>query len=855
MSVYASPRCGKSCAQPVKPADVYAGGTTSKTSWREEVQGRVHWFPGPFEDFLDDLVPCSVPCTLNDDISNAFDGYRPGKGKEIPSYPGLNAGLNALVKSFGDRKFVFYDTHGSSMSFPFETFAEQHAISYPDLCASWPGETIPKEAFEKKNKKNKKGEEKTDDEINLAWQQVALIGEVKAELKDNPFPRRGKVHADTVVKLARCARNLLLANGLLATFVLGIYETMLHVVRFDHSSAIVSPAIDFKEDPRLLQRFLWHLTHPVVGDSIVGCDPTVRRLTSVDREWVARSLKDAGVENVEAELKEFYNGRRMEVPHGTNGASTPYICYRLLDVNARLFSRATTVWLTLEDTRLSGPDGTLVDQVPPPSTRIRIMKEAWRQLVRKPESAFYDRLAARIPDSERRGLAKLVCGGDLGELEVQRWEKTSPKASKYMQGQRDLRLCSDTGEVPLGTPCNLPYPQHQTFSWAVGLDPEWTYRERSHMRFVIDVVGRPITRARNTKQVVTALRDAIIGHRLAWEKAGVLHRDVSLGNILIVDEEGGEHSFEGFLHDFDYSAMTPDAASEMPVDDLPLPDDPVESNGDGMETIDVGAAPPDDQRKERTGTYHFMAIEILLGRVVHCVHHDLESFYWVLLWILVRHTEHNFSIKEAQAVFEFGNERVGIKAKKYWLDTDLDRFNIPKNSPLMKLLVDFSDLVLKGTPNKFAKPVPLTYDAVLSLFDTALAAPGWPDDDIKACTWFGGPGRSVVQGMMSDNLDNKPIAAPSKTGSRSEIKPPPDNTETRAVRSKRRSEVVERGPSQTEAGSSSQTTGNSFKRRRTAGSRAGSSGTVARSGSNVRSTGHAGSRSGLRSQTPRSQQS
>ena len=37
--------------------------------------------------------------------------------------------------------------------------------------------------------------------------------------------------------------------------------------------------------------------------------------------------------------------------------------------------------------------------------------------------------------------------------------------------------------------------------------------------------------------------------------AGVLHRDVSVGNILIVDNPE-PNSFKGFIHDFDYSSMT-----------------------------------------------------------------------------------------------------------------------------------------------------------------------------------------------------------------------------------------------------------------------------------------------------------
>ncbi len=42
--------------------------------------------------------------------------------------------------------------------------------------------------------------------------------------------------------------------------------------------------------------------------------------------------------------------------------------------------------------------------------------------------------------------------------------------------------------------------------------------------------------------------------KFLWEKARIFHRDVSVGNILIVEKEGSR-PFTGFLHDFDYSSM------------------------------------------------------------------------------------------------------------------------------------------------------------------------------------------------------------------------------------------------------------------------------------------------------------
>ena len=48
--------------------------------------------------------------------------------------------------------------------------------------------------------------------------------------------------------------------------------------------------------------------------------------------------------------------------------------------------------------------------------------------------------------------------------------------------------------------------------------------------------------------------------------AGILHRDISIGNILIVDDILTKTSCGGFLHDFDFSTMS----REAPTEDLSL---------------------------------------------------------------------------------------------------------------------------------------------------------------------------------------------------------------------------------------------------------------------------------------------
>ncbi|RPD54811.1 hypothetical protein L226DRAFT_515198 [Lentinus tigrinus ALCF2SS1-7] len=767
--------CSCSCS-----SDVHTQKAAAAASWRAEITGRIHFFPGQFDQYIDDLVPASKAYRPARDISDAFSLYSPEKGREVDSYPGLITGMEKLVSRFGaTEKLFFYDTHETRMYFPFSEFVEPNSWTYPDVSVSFPGKPIAPDVLK-----------------TSPWQHIAMIIEAKPTRDDDPYLREGEVNAATAVQSARNARNLLLAHGFLSAFVIGFYGDIVRVIKYDHTSALVSPAFPIHQHPEYLQRFLWHFTHPASRTvPVAGADPTTRRLTEDDHTWVTEQLRIAGVPDLTNELKEFYKGRRVLVPSGADGtAMRPFILYRLLDVNSRLFSRATMVWHTIEDTRILGPNERLIDEPHGVKPKQRILKEAWRQVVRQPEETFYKRLSDKISDEDWSGLPKLVCGGDLGQLDVLEWERSTADVS-IMDEKRDLRLPSAprahtsaaspaAGGASKGKGREAPsyphrYPQHQTFSWAIGSDTKWTYRERSHMRLVIDNVGRSLERATSTEELVCALRDAVKGHKLAFEKAGVLHRDISVGNILIVDEtEDGK--FVGFIHDFDYSAMTDIA----PGDEMPELSAAETMDDDGLETTgSVIITYKKDERKERTGTYYFIAMEILDGGVVvHGVHHDLESIYWVLVWIVLRHTIHNLSVEDAQAVFVFGKDSLSWSAKHYWLQKQVDRFDIPGNKPLVKLLRDMAMLVARNVGSKFNKPEPMTYDAVIDLFDEALASPGWPAKDFVVCKWLAKAHTTGVPGVVHDPCSKpKPSPPSKKIGSRNprshaENMPPPSET-------------------------------------------------------------------------------
>ncbi|KAF8498372.1 hypothetical protein BU17DRAFT_72339 [Hysterangium stoloniferum] len=136
-------------------------------------------------------------------------------------------------------------------------------------------------------------------------------------------------------------------------------------------------------------------------------------------------------------------------------------------------------------------------------------------------------------------------------------------------------------------------------------------RRLQHYRLVLNEIGRSLTDFRNTKEMVTAVRDAIIAHGDAYDKAEILHRDISSGNILITQTGGG------LLIDWDLCKK--------------------------LQHIRQGQG-----HIERTGTWQFMAARLLViptdGElpVIPDRADDLESFFYVIVWIALRCTEHSF---------------------------------------------------------------------------------------------------------------------------------------------------------------------------------------------------------------------
>ncbi|EED78182.1 predicted protein [Postia placenta Mad-698-R] len=139
---------------------------------------------------------------------------------------------------------------------------------------------------------------------------------------------------------------------------------------------------------------------------------------------------------------------------------------------------------------------------------------------------------------------------------------------------------------------------------------------RVHYRIVFSEVYRPLETYGHSLDMVEVICDALKAHRDAWEKADVLHRDISDGNVMIQDtfDENGCLQIGGILNDWDLAKFKSELEN-----------------------------PP--SRRQRSGTWQFMSAFILSfpEQKKHTVSDDLESFVHLTNWLVLKWHLHHFS--------------------------------------------------------------------------------------------------------------------------------------------------------------------------------------------------------------------
>ncbi|KAL0953962.1 hypothetical protein HGRIS_005122 [Hohenbuehelia grisea] len=208
--------------------------------------------------------------------------------------------------------------------------------------------------------------------------------------------------------------------------------------------------------------------------------------------------------------------------------------------------------------------------------KVAFLKDMWRSPAMTPEVDTLKKLLA----ANCRHVPTYVCGGDLPD----QLTKT---------------------------------PDFVNYDWNLN-GTEDPITRRVHCRFVVKEVGKPLQVIRSSRALLRVTLDALLGHHDAVVKCNILHRDISAGNILIV-EEGDQQ--RGLLIDWDLS----------------------------KDISQIKAVPA--RLADRTGTWQFMSVRLLLFPYkMHELHDDLESFVYVVVFIALRCLGHSADQNACQLI-------------------------------------------------------------------------------------------------------------------------------------------------------------------------------------------------------------
>ncbi|KAI0701130.1 hypothetical protein C8T65DRAFT_741826 [Cerioporus squamosus] len=400
-----------------------------------------------------------------------------------------------------------------------------------------------------------------------------------------------------------------------------VYKDRARLLYFERQGALVSEPFQYGTRKHLtLHTFFWRIAH--MSREELGLDPTV---LPADPEDVKDMLAYAPIAPTDYIEKQIYHAlsvdpKRPEDPPTSSQwpayqmtmCGKRYIIARPMFASPALYGRCTRGYLAYD---IEGK-------------AVRFMKDSWRLDLERvqPEHKVYERL-------QNRGVAFVAtCLAHEDVPSNGAWQRTTVHS--------------------LLSP---PRPA------------------RGHYRLLIKEVCRPLTDFADFAELTALMCFAIIAHRQAWEKAGILHRDISVSNILIVEEGRGKVVRTAILSDWDLCKYKEEMSKDMK------------------------ARTPD-----RTGTWYFRsALSLLFPRRPYRLADDIESFVHVYHYCVLRFHETNKTktlCNYVESVYDFVEVReadgahVGSETKLEHMCSPTPQIIPTKNQTLKAFLTDIAKL-------------------------------------------------------------------------------------------------------------------------------------------------------------------
>ncbi|KAI0359642.1 hypothetical protein OH77DRAFT_1518030 [Trametes cingulata] len=343
------------------------------------------------------------------------------------------------------------------------------------------------------------------------------------------------------------------------------------IVRVDRSGLFATKKIDYRAEGNKLAVFLWRYSR--LSAALRGHDTTAVRLEpdSPEAQRMRDRVKTVAPDDYVAQafknlLDEEWAWWKLTVPDEVDATKSRVFLVAKPHFQAPgVVGRATRGHIALEATPGAGDD-------------FVYLKDAWRVVVDTIQKEGV--VLEKLRENDVPHVPTLVCHGDIaGQRTVSQavWPKYHP-----------------------GEECKL--------------------KEHQHYRLVVKEVGKPLDQFENGYELVLALWCCITAHAQAYE-IGVIHRDISAGNLLLYK---GEDGWEGLLNDWELSKELDQQTEE-------------------------------GRQPDRTGTWQFMSARALNNHTKTIVVQDeLESFFHVLIYLAIRLLPHNCEESEVpQLLYDY----------------------------------------------------------------------------------------------------------------------------------------------------------------------------------------------------------
>ncbi|KAL7277796.1 hypothetical protein ACG7TL_008739 [Trametes sanguinea] len=474
------------------------------------------------------------------------------------------------------------------------------------------------------------------------WASVEVFIECKPNHNYDPYDDSTK----TGFPFAEDRRNAL---GQISTYASRVFEyqqlthhfgvvllgTWARLGRWDRSGVVFSSVFDYKQEPAKLVRFFYRVAH--ASAEARGHDPTATRVVKGSEDykilqgWAAKAqayAEDPSLAQKDYVGKQFVDSLnkarawwRLRVADDKHGVKD-FLVGKPTFAAPGVVGRGTRGYIALS--------------ISDPGTPFVYLKDCWRVVHDRSElegdilSNLNAKGVQNIPTAlyhadvaDQRTVSQDFCtcakSGCAAEVVVETGVQPT-------HGGNDIQNTDDNhGESVDGSSADRgTEPKEQGVDGAGqrvtagAKDQQKPKKEvcrlktHRHYRLVVREVGLPLKEFPCGRVLVWCIRDAIIAHQDAYEKAKIMHRDISVGNILIIPPTGkdGKTTYQGVLADWELSKRLDDYEK-------------------------------DARHPDRTGTWQFMSVNIQDNPETQVeIADELESFLHVMIYCAIRYLPH-----------------------------------------------------------------------------------------------------------------------------------------------------------------------------------------------------------------------